>query len=73
MENETILAQVIDIPKTPTLRRVLGFLVCFSIWISLPIPAKIIGGIWLLTGLIYLSIRTRGFTQKPLMMDFKDV
>ena len=52
---------------------VLGFLVCFSIWISLPIPAKIIGGIWLLTGLIYLSIRTRGFTQKPLMMDFTDV
>jgi hypothetical protein len=73
MENETILAPVIDIPKTPTLRRVLGFLVCFSIWISLPIPAKIIGGIWLLTGLVYLFIKTRGFTKKPLMMDFKDV
>lgn len=52
---------------------VLGFLICFSIWISLPLPAKIMGGIWLLIGLIYLVIRTRGFTQKPLMIDFKDV
>ena len=29
----------------------LGFLVCFIIWISLPSPAKIVGGIWLITGL----------------------
>lgn len=50
----------------------LGFLVCFSIWISLPNPAKIIGGIWFLMGLAYLIVRTRGFKQKPVIIDFKD-
>jgi len=50
----------------------LGFLVCFSIWISLPIPAKIIGGIWLFVGLVYIFIRTRGFKQKSVMLDFRD-
>lgn len=51
---------------------ILGFLVCFSIWISLPNPAKIIGGIWFLAGIAYLIIRTRGFKQKPVIIDFKD-
>jgi putrescine importer len=52
---------------------VLGFLVCFAIWISLPVPAKITGGIWLLIGVTYLFIKTRGFKHKPIMLDFKDV
>jgi len=52
---------------------ILGFLVCFIIWISLPTPSKIIGGIWLLAGLIYLSVKTRGFKQKPMMIDFNDL
>jgi len=51
----------------------LGFLVCFFIWISLPSPAKIVGGIWLLIGLIYLFIKTRGLKQKPVELDFKDL
>jgi len=51
---------------------ILGFLVCFSIWISLPTPAKITGGIWFIVGTVYLIFRTRGFRQKPLMIDFKD-
>lgn len=50
-----------------------GFLVCFFIWISLPTPSKIIGGIWLLLGIIYLYIKTNGFKQKPMMLDFKDI
>ena len=50
----------------------LGFLVCFSIWISLPNPAKIMGGIWFLVGLAYLIIRTYGFRRKPVIIDFKD-
>jgi amino acid transporter len=50
-----------------------GFLFCLSIWISLPAPAKIFGGIWFLAGLIYLIITTRGLKQKPVMIDFKDV
>jgi len=50
---------------------VLGFLVCLALWISLPTPAKIMGGIWFLVGLVYLIIRTR-YKQKPLKIDFKD-
>lgn len=51
----------------------LGFLFCFSIWISLPSPAKIMGGTWLLAGFVYLLIRTRGFKIKPVVFDFKDL
>lgn len=51
----------------------LGFLTCLVIWISLPNPAKITGGIWFLTGLIFLIIKTRGLRQKPVVFDFKDI
>ena len=50
-----------------------GFLVCFLIWISLPTPAKIIGGVWFLIGLVYLIIRTRMVKDKPLTLNFDDV
>lgn len=36
---------------------VLGFLVCFYIWLSLSWPAKIAGGTWLLIGLLYGAVR----------------
>src|SRR5450759_2081398 len=51
----------------------IGFLVCFSIWISLPAPAKITGGIWFLAGFIYLIIKTNGLKKKPVILDFKDL
>lgn len=51
----------------------LGFLVCFVIWISLPLPAKIVGGMWLITGLIFLIVKTRGLKQKPVELDFKEI
>ena len=50
---------------------VLGFLVCFLLWISLPTPAKVIGGIWFIIGLVYLIIRTQGLKKKPVILDFK--
>lgn len=50
-----------------------GFLVCFLIWISLPLPAKIMGGIWFLAGLIYLIIRTRWLKKNPVVLNFKDI
>ncbi len=50
----------------------LGFLFCFSIWISLPAPAKIMGGIWFLAGLVYLFFMTKGLRKKPVMIDFTD-
>jgi putrescine importer len=58
---------------TDAILPVLGFLICFYIWISLPAPAKIMGGIWFITGLIYLIIRTRGLKQKPVMPDYNEV
>ncbi len=50
----------------------LGFLFCLAIWVSLPVPAKIAGGIWLAAGLIYSAIRTRGFRLQPVLTDFSE-
>ena len=52
---------------------ILGFLVCFLLWMSLPVSAKILGGTWFFIGLVYLIIRTRGLKQKPVMLNFKDI
>jgi putrescine importer len=46
-----------------------AFVFCFWIWISLPTPAKVVGGIWCALGLIYTAIKTRGFRTPPVMMD----
>jgi putrescine importer len=51
----------------------LGFGVCFAIWISLPSPAKIVGTIWLLTGIAFLLIKTRGLKEKPIEFDYNDI
>lgn len=50
-----------------------GFLFCLWIWISLPNSPKIIGGLWLLIGIIYLAFTTKGFRKQPASLDFKDV
>jgi putrescine importer len=42
----------------------LAFAFCLWIWLSLPKPAKIVGGLWCAAGLIYTAIKTRGF-RKP--------
>jgi putrescine importer len=39
----------------------LGFAICFFIWLNLSGPAKIAGGAWILVGIIYGAMRTRGF------------
>lgn len=46
-----------------------GFLFCLWIWLSLPKPAKVVGGLWCAAGLIYTAMKTRGFREKPVMMD----
>jgi amino acid transporter len=51
----------------------LGFLFCLGIWLNLPRPAKVVGGVWLLGGTAYDAIRTRGFRTPPAMLDFSDV
>jgi hypothetical protein len=50
-----------------------GFLFCLIIWLSLPLPAKIVGGSWLLVGLLYDAIQTRGFRKPPTMVDLSDL
>ena len=51
----------------------LGFVFCFGIWWSLPMPAKWAGGIWFIAGFTYAAIRTRGFRLEPPKMDFSDL
>ncbi len=46
-----------------------GFLFCATIWLGLPSPAKIIGGVWFLAGIIYNAVKTHGFQTAPAMID----
>jgi len=39
----------------------IGFVICLIIWLNLPLKTFIIGGGWMLSGIIYLAIRTKGF------------
>jgi putrescine importer len=50
----------------PFILPLLGFAVCFYLWLSLDIKAKIVGICWLSTGLLYGAWRTSGF-RKPLL------
>ena len=49
-----------------------GFVFCFAIWMSLPKSAKIVGGFWLLGGIAYDAIKTRGFSLTPATIDFSE-
>ena len=49
-----------------------GFLMCLVFWIGLPSRAKIVGGLWLLAGLVYSAYKTRGFRKQPLLFDFRE-
>jgi amino acid transporter len=48
----------------------IGFAFCGAIWWNLNPLAKIVGGIWLVTGLLYLAIKTHGFRAAPVNIDF---
>ena len=50
-----------------------GFVICLVIWLNLPVKTFIIGGGWMLVGIIYLGIRTKGFRKTTVMMDFANV
>lgn len=47
----------------------LGFLVCFYLWLSLRWPAKVAGALWLGAGLIYGALKTRGFRRNLVSFD----
>jgi amino acid transporter len=50
----------------------IGFSICLLIWLNLPLKTFLIGGGWMLAGLVYLGIRTGGFRKSMVMIDFSD-
>jgi putrescine importer len=50
----------------------IGFVFCLIIWLNLPLKTFIIGGSWMLAGIIYLGVRTKGFRESTVMIDFSD-
>ena len=45
-----------------------GIVVCTYIWLNLNPKALIAGGCWLVIGVLYLAVITRGFTVRPISM-----
>ena len=45
-----------------------GFFFCVVIMWGLLKPAKIIGGLWMLAGLLYIALQTRGFRRPPAIL-----
>ncbi|HET8667215.1 MAG TPA: hypothetical protein VFM10_04480 [Terriglobales bacterium] len=48
---------------------VLGFLICFYIWLNLSRPAQIVGACWMAAGILYGAIKTRGFKGELVNFD----
>jgi amino acid transporter len=40
---------------------VLGFVICGFIWLHLSHAAMVLGGVWMVVGIVYGALRTRGF------------
>jgi putrescine importer len=49
-----------------------GFAFCALIWWNLNNLAKMVGGIWFMSGLLYLGFTTRGFRTQPATIDFSE-
>ena len=48
---------------------VLGFLICLLLWLNLSGPAKLYGGIWMVIGIAFGAIKTRGFKSELVNFD----
>lgn len=48
---------------------VLGFAICLLLWLNLSVPAKVIGGGWMLIGILVGARRTRGFRKGALCFE----
>jgi amino acid transporter len=48
---------------------VLGFLICFFIWLNLSPAAQIAGGIWMVIGITYGAVKTKGFQSDLVKFD----
>jgi amino acid transporter len=47
-----------------------GSVICFYIWRGLPFKTFVVGGVWMIVGIGYLAIRTKGFSEKIKMIDY---
>jgi putrescine importer len=47
---------------------VLGFVICLALWLNLSRPAQIVGGIWMVAGILFGAWKTRGF-REPLSFE----
>jgi putrescine importer len=50
----------------------IGFGFCLVMWIGLPVLSKIVGSAWLLLGLVYYTIKTKGFRERPVLFKFEE-
>ncbi len=48
---------------------VLGFVICFFIWLNLSTAAKVVGAGWVVAGMVYGAYRTRGFQSELVKFD----
>ena len=48
---------------------VAGFLICLLLWLNLSRPAKVVGAIWMMVGIAFGAIKTRGFRGN--LIDFE--
>jgi len=48
----------------------IGFIICLFIWWNLPAKTFILGGSWMLAGIIYLAIKTKGFKKQTPVITF---
>jgi putrescine importer len=48
---------------------IMGFAICLLLWLNLSWPAKLVGGAWMLVGLLIGAWRTRGFQEGALSFD----
>ena len=51
---------------------VMGFFICLLLWLNLSRPAKIAGSIWMILGIAYGAVRTRGFRAELVSFDIPD-
>ena len=47
-----------------------GFVFCGIIWWNLNKVAQIVGAAWFAIGIVYVGIKTKGFRERPVMIDF---
>lgn len=47
----------------------LGFLICAVLWFSVSHSSMVLGGLWLVIGIAYGAVRTRGFRAELVNFD----